>query len=159
MCGSCKKSYGLSANFECSKCAHDIVIVLRFIGAVLYLLIGTIVTIKGVLPSSSSQQSRGDAETPLLERGNTTSMDVGGSRQAREELEHESIDSPQSNMEGDASSLNTSVDQTDDIEITKIKLVSSLKVITQASFPLLRQLSVDHIKLLSSHIHGSTYGC
>lgn len=128
MCGSCEKSYGLSSQLECSKCGRVIVIALRCIGAVVYLLVGTIITIKGVLPSSSSQQKCEDVETPLLEHGSFTTMDVASSSQVREEVENGNEDPRQPLIEGDENSENLSSHSDDEIEVTKQKLVSSLKV-------------------------------
>jgi len=134
LCGGCKKSFGLSSNFECSKCGRDIVVVLRFIGALVYLLIGTIVIIKGVLPFDSSRQACEDAETPLHGHVIATSMDIASSSQAREEDESGNQDLSPTMHEGDRSSLISSTNQTDDIELTKLKLVSSWKVNSRKSF-------------------------
>jgi len=99
------------------------------------LLVGTVITIKGVLPSSSSnQQTCEDVETPLLEPSSTPSMDVGSSSQAREEEVNGNQDPSQQIGEGQADLSSSSRNQMGDIEVTKQKLVSSLKVNSRESF-------------------------
>jgi len=91
-------------------------------------MIGTILTIKGVLPSNSSQQSYDDVETPLLEYDNTTSIDAASSSQVRKEVEDINQDLLKTTFEGDANLLNSSSQEQDEVEVTKQKLVSSWKV-------------------------------
>lgn len=95
-----------------------------------YLLVGTIITIKGVLPSNGTQRGLEDVETPLLEpTTTTTSLDVGSSSQVKEEeVENGNKDSPQPLNEVVENPLGVPTNQTNDIEVTKLKLVSSLKV-------------------------------
>eukprot|EP00210_Caulerpa_lentillifera_P003970 g3789.t1 len=66
LCGSCKKSYGLSATFLCLRCPHVIVSLLIIVGVTAYLLGAATLTIRGCLPynfkpqegpSTSNQQS------------------------------------------------------------------------------------------------------
>lgn len=104
--------------------------VLRFVGAVVYLLVGTTITIKGVLPSNATQRGHEDVETPLIEPTSTASIGVESSSQVKEEIENGNNDSAQLLSEVAENPLGIPATQTDDIEVTKLKLVSSLKVIS-----------------------------
>lgn len=94
----------------------------------MYLLIGTVITIKGCLPSNSSQQGQNDVEAPLLEHDNTTYMDVGSSSHVRKEVEDRNLDTLPPIDERDANTLTSDSQEVDDVEVTKQKLVSSWKV-------------------------------
>lgn len=91
-------------------------------------MVGTIITIKGVLPSNSSEHGNEDAETPLLEHDNITSVDVASSSQVKEDVENGNRDPSQPTVETEPNSLNSNSQEVEDIEVTKLKLVSSLKV-------------------------------
>eukprot|EP00210_Caulerpa_lentillifera_P003962 g3781.t1 len=67
LCGSCKKSYGLSSSFECIKCGDIILSLLMILAIICYLLFGTCISISGTFPIDSDQNSTQDEETSLLE--------------------------------------------------------------------------------------------
>jgi len=98
------------------------------------LLVGTIITIKGVLPSTSSPQGHEDVETSLLEHDKITSLDVASSSQVREDVENGNQDPSQLEVEPEPNSLNSDTQKVEEIEVTKQKLVSSLKVKPRDSF-------------------------
>jgi len=52
LCGSCKKSFGLSVRYLCLKCASAFLSLLTIIGITLYLLGASSLTIRGCLPSN-----------------------------------------------------------------------------------------------------------
>eukprot|EP00210_Caulerpa_lentillifera_P003975 g3794.t1 len=52
LCGSCKKSFGLSARFLCLKCPSTILSLITITGIFIYLLAAASFTIKGCLPST-----------------------------------------------------------------------------------------------------------
>eukprot|EP00210_Caulerpa_lentillifera_P003957 g3776.t1 len=57
LCGSCKKSFGLSARFLCIKCISTALSWLVIIAMTIYLLVAAALTIGGSLPLDSQQQS------------------------------------------------------------------------------------------------------
>lgn len=116
------------------KCGDTARVVVRLIGAVVYLLVGTIIAIKGVLPYRSSQPRHEDVETRLLESRETSRMDTRTSQQMEEENRKDNRSQEQQMDEEDSNPSNPSTQQTDEIEVTKIKLVTSLKVTHKASF-------------------------
>eukprot|EP00210_Caulerpa_lentillifera_P003954 g3773.t1 len=72
LCGSCKKSFGLSVRFLCLKCPRTIISLLTIIGLGLYLLAATAFTIKGCLPFNFKAQDDSSIS-------NQSSEDVGPS--------------------------------------------------------------------------------
>jgi len=66
LCGSCEKSYGLSSNLECLKCGFVLFSILRLVAIIVYLLVGTSLTIRATLPILSRRLFRQHAMTPLL---------------------------------------------------------------------------------------------
>eukprot|EP00210_Caulerpa_lentillifera_P003966 g3785.t1 len=70
LCGSCKKSYGLSATFLCLKCSRTILAMLMILGITMYLLATTAITIRGCLPISLKNEddlSKSDTSSSLSE--------------------------------------------------------------------------------------------
>eukprot|EP00210_Caulerpa_lentillifera_P004023 g3838.t1 len=130
LCGSCNSTYGFSSNFECLKCARAIVVILRFLGAIAYLLIGAIISIKGVLPSPSNQLNEQDKERPLLEPSSSTFLEGGIRNQTIKEIEAKNGDviSQQLECEENDECSNQSVQQNAEIEVRKQNLVECWKI-------------------------------
>eukprot|EP00210_Caulerpa_lentillifera_P004014 g3829.t1 len=130
LCGSCKSTYGSSSNFEYLKCVQIIIVILRFLGAIAYLLIGAIVTIKGVLPSPSNQLNKQNSESPLLEPSSSTLLEDGIRSQILEEIEHENGNdiSQQIACEESVERSNPSAQLHVEIEEKKQKLVECWKI-------------------------------
>eukprot|EP00210_Caulerpa_lentillifera_P004003 g3819.t1 len=132
LCGSCKSTYGISANFECLKCAQVIIVVLRFLGIIVYLLIATIITIKGVLPSPSTNQSTlADQRRPLFDPSSSTNLEGGIRNQILEEIKYENEDvvsQQQPLCEENVELFNPNAQLNVEIEVRKQKLVECWKI-------------------------------
>eukprot|EP00210_Caulerpa_lentillifera_P004019 g3834.t1 len=130
LCGSCNSTYGVSSNFECLKCAHIIVVILRFLGIIVYLLIGAIISIKGVLPSPSNQLNEQDDGSPLLEPSSSTLLEGGIRSRILEKIEDENgnviSQQPACEESVDLSISNTPLNV--EIEERKQKLVECWKI-------------------------------
>eukprot|EP00210_Caulerpa_lentillifera_P003860 g3687.t1 len=83
LCGSCKKSYGLSSSFECIKCTDIILSIFMIVAITCYLLFGTSISISGTLPLDSSQDHMQDEETPLVEASNPLLGDDASNSETR----------------------------------------------------------------------------
>eukprot|EP00210_Caulerpa_lentillifera_P003953 g3772.t1 len=127
LCGSCKKSYGLSSSFECVRCGLIILSLLKMIASVCYLLFGTSLTIKGILPLASRQQTNQNEETPLLE-ANAQPIESAGNNRTRAE-NGGAISLSQIEIVPEASTSSYATHQEEDIEIIKQHLTEAFKVI------------------------------
>eukprot|EP00210_Caulerpa_lentillifera_P004033 g3848.t1 len=128
LCGSCQKSYGLSSSFECFKCAHVIIVILRFLAGIVYLLVGTIITIKGVITSPSNQQTQQEEEGPLLEPSSSTYLEGQTNNQTMEEIQNGGSISQQTIYEENVEQSNLNARQNEDIEVKKQTLVNCWKI-------------------------------
>jgi len=70
LCGSCQKSYGLSFRFQCFSCPRRFASLLTLLGLTLYLFVSSATTIRGTLPSPSSNQKPTQGE---MKNGPSTS--------------------------------------------------------------------------------------
>eukprot|EP00210_Caulerpa_lentillifera_P004022 g3837.t1 len=128
LCGSCNSTYGVSSNFECLKCAHVIIVILRFLAGIIYLLVGSIITIKGVTTTHSNHQTQQDDERPTLDPSSSTHLVDQASNQTIEEIENGSAISQQPICEENVAQSNSNAQQDEDIEVKKQTLVNCWKI-------------------------------
>lgn len=102
--------------------------VLALVAITCYLLIGTSITIKGVLPFTSYPYAIEDDETPLVEE-NVVSMEATSSNQHEEVIEQNTNITIIETSQERASSPSTIEQQEDEIEIAKQKTIESWKVV------------------------------
>lgn len=127
------------------------------IAIICYLLLGSSITIKGVLPLRSTQNSYEFVETPLLE-ANIATLEATSSIQPRETIE-ETNDSLQIETSQERTSSPSAMEQLrHEIEIAKQKIIESWKVVSHGDI-LIRVYVLDLIKLCSSNIYGCKYEC
>jgi len=129
--------------------------ILELIGMVCYLLFGTSMTIKGVLPLRPTQQSNEDVETPLLE-ANTSTLRATSSMQPREPIE-ETNDSLQLETSQEKANSPSAMEQLKhETEIAKQTIIEAWKVVSHGYIHI-RTCVVDLIKLCSSNVYGRKY--
>lgn len=100
--------------------------VLTLIAMVCYLLFGTSITIKGVLPLDSKKPTNEDVETPLLE-SNTSTMEATSSTQAKETTEDNNASRSTIPPE-ERNASDDSRQEKDDIEVAKQRIIEAWKV-------------------------------
>lgn len=92
-----------------------------------YLLFGTSIIIKGVLPLSSTQFANEEVETPLLETG-VSIMEAGSSSQAMETIEENNAQQSSASHK-ETNTSNDSRQPTDDVEMAKQMAIEAWKVL------------------------------
>eukprot|EP00210_Caulerpa_lentillifera_P004009 g3824.t1 len=111
-------------------CANAIIVILTFLGATAYLLIGAIISIKGVLPSPSNQLNEQDSESLLLELSSSALLKDGIKNQGLEEIKYENANviSQQPACEESVERSNPSAQLNVEIKEKKQKLVECWKI-------------------------------
>lgn len=122
-----------------------------------YLLFGTSIIIKGVLPLTSTQHSIEDVETPLIE-ASTSTLEATSSSQPTEAIEESNNPSQTANSQETTNPLSAKEQLKHEIEIAKQNTIAALKVVSSSCVQFkIYVLSV--IKLLLSNIYRCNYGC
>eukprot|EP00210_Caulerpa_lentillifera_P004011 g3826.t1 len=114
LCGSCKKSYGLTWTFECKKCKHIMLSILNLLAIALYLLLTSSFTILGTLPldlNNNSQNVASNQASITIEDGNNASSLYTLQEQASNSNTLEGQASNSSVLEIQASNSNVQVEQ------------------------------------------------
>eukprot|EP00210_Caulerpa_lentillifera_P003974 g3793.t1 len=129
LCGSCKKSYGSSSNFECTKCSHGIVSILTLLAMIFNLLVASSLTIKGVLPLASSRYTQDEGRVPLLEPIRTSSMGATSSSQINEAIVNRNIVPQSQGLDDQSNSLNVPNQQENEVESAKGRILEAWKIL------------------------------
>eukprot|EP00210_Caulerpa_lentillifera_P003972 g3791.t1 len=123
LCGSCKKSYGSKTNFECIKCKHIMVSIIRVLAIGGYLLFCTALAMKGILPLDSNQRTQNEERVPIIESHEASIIEVTNSNHTREALEN-------GNNSLQSHSSNEVVNrQGNEIEERKGKILEAMKIL------------------------------
>lgn len=131
--------------------------VLTLIGITCYLLFGTSLTIKGVLPISFTQHTNEDVETPLLE-ANTSTLEVTSSNQPNEAIEGNYNPLQIDDSQERTSPSNAKEQPKHEIELAKQNVIGAWKV-TSSRCVHFKAHALDLVELYSSHMYSCKYGC
>lgn len=96
LCGSCKRSYGLSRRFQCFSCPRRFASVLTLLASTLYLLASSAITTRGTLPSPSITPKTSSTRGQQSNAPSTSSQHAAMKVEIEEGLSQESTDDEES---------------------------------------------------------------